>query len=277
MKLIRRALLLTAILCFVACMVLLLNITAANPTRRRYSSRIPLTGAPATSQQIGEDGERVLAADLHLPRNETAGQRQIFCKSQRDIPADNNRCVAYYAALGASFRRPDFLTDTLILESKNRAVMDEDDRDLLSQIGDYSLVAILLHRPLWIFTRVDTEVADKYVQLAEATGGGLVRYFSVPGWVDPIDRAAKPGLLLSGSVASITTFWELAARRRQRHILRRSVHALPSSDMPRAPVVEPEDTTRAPRQAHSPDPLGNMLDALERVEEAIRKARRKLE
>jgi len=276
MKLMRRALLLTAILCFVVCIVLLLNFTAANPTRRRYSSRVPLLGAPATSQQIGADGDRVLAADLHIARNETAGQRQTFCKSPTDIPADNNRCVAYYAALGASFRRPDFLTDTLILESKNRSVMDEDDRDLLSQIGDYSLVAILLHRPLWIFTRVDTEVADKYVQLAEATGGGLVRYFSVPGWVDPVERTAKPGLLLSGSVAGITTLWELTARRRQPRTRRRSVSALLGWDTSPAPAVEPEETI-APRKAHSPDPLGNMRDALERVEEAIRKARRKLE
>jgi hypothetical protein len=53
-----------------ACVVLLLNFTAPNPTGRRYSSESPLMTGQGSAQQIGLSAERVLARDLGIARNE---------------------------------------------------------------------------------------------------------------------------------------------------------------------------------------------------------------
>ncbi len=79
MKKIRRIVFLLALISLVASVVLLMNITAPNPTGRRYSSEVPLVGRQANAQQIGADGERILSNDLHLPNNNEADQRQCIC------------------------------------------------------------------------------------------------------------------------------------------------------------------------------------------------------
>lgn len=281
MHIIRRLLLILGLILFGISVVLLLNVTAPNPTHRRYSSRVPyITSERGKSQQMGEDGERVISADTGIVRNESSGQRFTFCKKAADVPTENGRCVAYYAALTPSFRRPDFLTDTLILESKNVKIMDEDDRDLLSQISDYSLVALTTRRALWIYTRVDTDVAEKYVRLAEATGGGLVRYFSVPGWIDPVDQSARGGLALSGGVVGLISLWEIVRNRRRMAAKRIQVTRTPrdtgtsqgSSVYPSAPKPDP----RTPRSPRVPDPVGKATDAVNRAQDAVDQTRRKL-
>ncbi len=50
--------------------VLLLNITAPNPTHRRYSSEVPLTTGQGASRDLGDSGERTLAKDLDQLRND---------------------------------------------------------------------------------------------------------------------------------------------------------------------------------------------------------------
>src|ERR1700694_1530872 len=127
MRRLRLGLLLLSLCVFAVSAVLLLNITAPNPTHRRYSSWMPRSTKPATSQEIGADGELVLSGDLGLPRNSVGNAQQDICRTKTAVPTEGGRCIAYYAGLSTSFRRPDFVSDTLIVESKNVATLDEDD------------------------------------------------------------------------------------------------------------------------------------------------------
>lgn len=265
MKRFRRGLLVLSIFSFAISVVLLLNTTAPNPTHRRYSSRVVLATGQGSSQDIGKDAEEVLANDVNIPRNETSATRQYFCRTNDTAPA-GGKCITYYVGLTASFRRPDFISDTLIIESKNRVDLSEDDRDLLNQIGDYSLVAITLNRPLWIYTRVNTSVDPKYYQLAEATGGGIVAYFAIDGYSDPVDTASRAGLGTSGSVIGVMALWTLNNRR---HRIRRSI---PVQEAPTSPVAQPSSTPS--KSAHA---LKKAIDAVDRAHGATQQARDKLD
>jgi len=295
---VRRLIFSIGLFAFIGCFVLVLNITAPNPTHRRYSSRIPLTTSISnSSQSIGLDGETVLSADLGLPSNNAADQRLCFCRGANLKPDNCVGCAAYYAALTASFRMPDFISSRVIVESKNRQTLAQDDHDLLNQIGDYSLVAISLHRPLWIYVRVNSEVDPIYEQLAAATQGGLVRYFNVSGYSDPIDQAATVGLVLSGTMVLIIGLWELILYRRRMRVQRASYVALspvPQLGRPtdnRRSLPKPrsfpgrEDTHNAgspspkvpPRLPGSPaSPLSKTIEALENANKAAKQTREKL-
>lgn len=265
MRRMRLSLLLISLCGFVACVVLLLNITAPNPTHRRYSSWMPRSGKPANSQEIGLDGELALSRDLGLPRNSIAGQQQDICRSKTVVPTEGGRCAAYYAGLTTSFRRPDFVSDTLIVESKNVQTLDEDDRDLLGQIGDYALIALTLHRPLWLYTRVNTTIDPKYFQVVEATGGGIVRYFTVPTFSDSADDFSKAGLALSGLCIVVLITGEVVLRRPRRAL--------------NVPVRRTNPPTRATAEAtprptpRTPDPVGDALDAMRLAEDAVQRTR----
>src|SRR5262245_22384485 len=77
MKRLRRVAFAITLVVLIGCVVLLLNFTAPNPTRRRYSSRVvEITGNP---QSIGRDAENVLALDLGLPNNNEPDQRLCIC------------------------------------------------------------------------------------------------------------------------------------------------------------------------------------------------------
>jgi hypothetical protein len=76
MKFLRRALFFAATCVLLVNLVILLDITAPNPTHRRHSSRPPLTSGQATANDIGRDAEDILARDLGLPRNDDPGQRR---------------------------------------------------------------------------------------------------------------------------------------------------------------------------------------------------------
>ena len=117
--LLRRLSFIIGLFIFVGSLILVLNVTAPNPTHRRYSSRVILTSATSKSSQvIGADGEQVLAADLKLPSNNNVDQRLCFCKGAAFKLDNCLGCAAYYAALTASFRIPDFLSSDLIVEFK---------------------------------------------------------------------------------------------------------------------------------------------------------------
>jgi hypothetical protein len=191
--------------------LLLLNMTAPNPTGRRYSSLPPLT--VGDGKQIGASAEWILARDLRLPNNNAADQRQCICGSGRRTPADCNSCVHSLSAMGSSYRIPDFISPHFIAESKNRSNLMYSGREV-DQLQDYALAALMLKIPLWVYVRVDTPVAPEFIALVESTGGGVIRYFTTEGFVDPVDRAAWAGLL--GSVPLGAAAFYLGFRRPQK-------------------------------------------------------------
>jgi hypothetical protein len=73
--------------------------------------------------------------------------------------------------------------------------------DQIEQITDYAEAATALNVPLWLFTRVDTTLSPEYYSILEATGGAIVPYFATPGYGDPVDTAARVGLI--GSLSAI--------------------------------------------------------------------------
>jgi hypothetical protein len=85
--------------------------------------------------------------------------------------------------------------------------------DQVDQIADYVTAAQVMQRPLWLFVRVDTILDPVFYQLAESTGGGVVRYFATPGYVDPVDQAASKALPIAAILVIITGVWEVGAQR----------------------------------------------------------------
>ncbi|MCU0499900.1 MAG: hypothetical protein MUF87_21325 [Anaerolineae bacterium] len=164
--------------------LLLLNITAPNPTGRRYSSEIVLTtGGPSA---IGVSGERILSEDLGLPRNDIGSGR--MCVYQAHLLPCTHSSQGY---------RPDFINERWIIDAKNRKELNSD----YDQLTAFAEVAMQTGRSFWIYVRVDTVVDPVFVELTESTGGGVVSYFRVEGWQDPVDRIAQ--VILIGSILVI--------------------------------------------------------------------------
>jgi hypothetical protein len=209
MKLLRRLALLIAFIITLTCIVLLLNFTAPNPTGRRYSSAAPLVSGSA--QNIGLSGEQILAQDLRLPRNDDPDQRQCICNNANAIPGDCNTCIAFSSTI-TTYRRPDFVGANFIAESKNRQNLLYTFTDQVEQISDYVTAAQLLKRPLWLYIRVDTRLDPEFYRLVESTGGGVVTYFTTPGYVDPVDQTSRSLLVGTLVILAILGVWEIGAR-----------------------------------------------------------------
>ncbi len=206
----------------VVSVTLLLNFTAPNPTGRRYSSESPTTTGQGTTEEIGLSGERILSRDLGLPRNDSPDFRQCICSQlpphYGSPPLSECRVCIAQVQLTASFRRPDFIGFDYIAESKNSNNLLYTGREV-DQIGDYALAARAMNKPLWIFIRVNTNIDTEFIRLAESTGGGVVPYFTVPGYVDPIDQAATAGLFVGSagaglSLIGLTRPWRRFMRRK---------------------------------------------------------------
>lgn len=210
MQRIRIAILSTSILVMVGAIVLLLNFTAPNPTGRRYSSEMPMTSGQGSAQEIGLEGERILARDLRLADNNAPGRSLCICSTTRngEVPSACSVCVVDIDLKGEAYRIPDFLSPMLIADSKNVKLFHIVPSDL-NQIEDYAVAASALGVPLWLYMRVDTEVKQVIYDLAASTGGGVVHYFSVPGWVDPIDHAARIALLMGSGGLLFGIVWPL--------------------------------------------------------------------
>ncbi|MEP7289496.1 MAG: hypothetical protein ABI947_27420 [Chloroflexota bacterium] len=202
---------LALVACFVS-VILLLNFTAPNPTGRRYSSRMPLSTRQGSANQIGLDGERVLSDDLRLPRNDAPDQLQCLCNKPGYSDPANCRVCIVSVQLTAAYRRPDFVAPAFIAESKNAQNLYYDSRDL-QQITDFAMAARALKRPLWVYTRVNTNLDSEFYRIVESTGGGVVPYFTVAGYVDPMDTAASRVAFGSGIAIIVLGLWEFAARR----------------------------------------------------------------
>jgi hypothetical protein len=214
-KIIRRVAFVLALLGIIVCIVLLLNFTASNPTHRRYSSKTPLTTGQASGYDIGSDAERILSKDLGLPRNEQPDERQCICGVATAVPRTAcNTCVVHLTTVD-SYRRPDFVSSKFIAEAKNRQNLLVGDRDF-AQIRDYADAAKALDMPLWVFVRVDTTVESEYREIVRSTGGDMVFYFTVPGYEDPTDAAAKKGILICSGVGIAAVVLEFKSRRAPR-------------------------------------------------------------
>ncbi|MBX3064915.1 MAG: hypothetical protein KF726_18175 [Anaerolineae bacterium] len=211
MKKLRRLALAISLICALISIVLLLNFTAPNPTGRRYSSEIPLTTGQGRAQEIGSDGERVLAQDLRLPNNNDADQLKCICNSGQPDPNQCSVCLAN-VTMQSPFRRPDFIGTNFIAEVKNAQNLLYDSRDL-EQIRDYALAAKAMGQPLWLYTRVNTNFDAEFERLVNETGGGVVRYLTVSGYVDPVDETARSVLGWALLIGVITGAWEIGSRR----------------------------------------------------------------
>jgi hypothetical protein len=226
--------------------VLLRNFTAPNPTGRRYSSEMPLTTRQGSSTEIGRSGEAVLGKDLRLPNNNDAGQRQCICSNAaQSKPTPCFVCLANLSEMSRDHRIPDFVGSGFIAESKNEQGLLYSGREV-DQLNDYALAARMMRARLWVYVRVDTDVAPEFIRLAEVTGGGVVRYFVVPGYIDPIDRAAQTVFALSLSIlATVGVGWLLSHRFKKL----RQVVSSPSPKPPRPPKQSPDPATKAIRKA----------------------------
>jgi hypothetical protein len=269
------------------CIVLLLNRTSPNPTYRRYSSIKTIATSDTTNPKtVGDSGEAALAIDSKLPNNNDADQKQCICGSPARKPPSCNSCAIYYSGITASFRIPDFMNEGLILESKNRVVLDADDHDLLNQLADFSTAATLSHRQLWIYTRVDTQVDDAYYQLAKATGGDVVPYFTRDGLPpDPVDAGSLGSLAASGMLVGLCFNTEVRYRRQRMQnrtaIPVRPVRVDPPPTRPAAvpPSAPPPSSPllNSPHPPAPPNPIDETMDALNRASESAKHTRNRID
>jgi len=203
-----RYLLAAGIVLFVICAILLLDFTAPNPTGRRYSS-VPINTLLSTTDK-GIQGEDILAADLHLPNNNSPDQLVCFCNSTNISsrpPLNECRTCSAYAQTITTYRRPDFFGKNFVAEVKNaQGLLYEYDKQL-EQISDYAIAAKSLGIPLWLYVRVNSEIHPEYYRIVEATGGAIVHYLTEPGYIDPVDRISQIGLFISLLVIGVAFTW----------------------------------------------------------------------
>jgi hypothetical protein len=218
MQSLRRLILAASFLSAIVCIILLLNFTAPNPTGRRYSSEI----APypqSISVDGGESGfkaERILSKDLKTPHNNEAEQKCVCASSYAPNRSPGiygcNVCTVYSNTIsGRSFFVPDFVTASYIAESKNtRPFPPSGDKD---QLTNFVLMATNLKMPLWVFVRQDTQIDSAFAAVIANTGGGVVRYFTYPGYIDPVDLAAWRGLAISLLIFLVALILPFGVRR----------------------------------------------------------------
>jgi hypothetical protein len=256
MRTLRRLSLVTALTIGAVCVLLLLNITAPNPTGRRYSSQTPLTTGEGNAGEIGGDGERILAADLRLPNNNLPDQRQCVCGLAGAAPGGCNVCVARSPQI-ANFRIPDFVGPGYIAEAKNvQQLLVAQDRNY-QQISEIAAAAREVGMPFWVYVRVDTFVDPAFFVLFDGMQGGIVYYFAVPGYVDTTDSIAGIGLVLVIMLLIVFVAWAWFA------------HKTGPTDEP--PPPEP------PKRKAQPDPMRKATDAEDFAQRMKARARRRID
>lgn len=208
-KVVARSLMVLSVVVFIFSGIALLNFTAPNPTGRRYSSEIPLTTGQASSGDIGADAERILAQDLSLPNNNDSGERQCLCNTAQytaNPPGQCRVCRASSPRIG-NFRIPDFMGADFIGESKNVLALRMADNNVFRQLQDMAMVAEDAGLAFWVFVRVNTQIDPNYLALFDNIKGGIVYYFAVPGYIDPVDQIARISLLLAVLVFGGMMLW----------------------------------------------------------------------
>lgn len=253
LKVLRRVLLGLGMVALLISAVLLLNVTAPNPTRRRYSSEMPLTTRQGTANEIGASAETILSKDLGLPRNDDPTERRCVCNAAGAMdPSSCNSCIVTSPAI-ATFRRPDFVGNGFIAESKNSVGLLYESRDF-AQITDFVAAATVLRLPLWVYVRVNTSVPPTLEQRVSATGGGVVYYFTVPDYHDPVDVAAtrwRDLALLVVAVMGAAELWDQALARRRRQVATRPAQSptTPARRLPQNPIIRAEQSVRQAEEA----------------------------
>jgi hypothetical protein len=214
---------------------------------------MPLTTGQGQSGAIGLSGERILAKDLHLPPNDSPDQLQCFCNSATHAsapPPKGCRVCLVSVQLTGPYRRPDFVARAFIAESKNAQNLYYENRDL-QEITDYATAARAMNMPLWVFTRVNTNIDSEFTRVVNTTGGGVVPYFTVPGWVDPVNQAARIGLISSALVIAVFSLFGM--------FLRRGLH------------IRPVAAYHRPKNPK--DPLGRAVDSVDNLGNFTKKSK----
>ena len=254
MKRVVRGVFNVALVVFVISVLLLLNITAPNPTHRRYSSQMPLTTGQGSGKTIGDSAEVILSTDLHLPNNNAADQRQCLCKNMSSANGKACNLCLPVNDLQSDFRVPDFIAPDFMAESKNTQNLLYTGREY-DQISDYALASKLLNRPLWVYIRVDTVVDPTFYEMVHATGGNVVPYFTVPGYIDPVDDAARK----SGAASSGILFCFFLVKWRSR----RQRNDLPAPKVMTIAVGSNPDSEAARKITHVEDFATSAKDRLQ--------------
>lgn len=268
MKTFRHLLLLLLLIGSVVCVILLLNFTAPNPTGRRYSSAMPPTTGQGSAGLLGAEGELILARDLGLLNNNTPGQKRCVCNSLLYSQAPPTECQLCFASSPeiSNYRIPDFVGDGFFAESKNAASIHSDSRDY-QQIQDFVAAAVISRQPVWVFVRVNTRFDPTLEMAVQSTGGAVVYYFNVPGWVDPVDEAARSGLIAAVPLLILLLVWEVRAVR------------IPAERVKPPQPSAPVQATKPPRRRRDALEIAiKSTEELERFKQRIKdKARRDLE
>lgn len=235
MRILRRTILFTALIALIICGLLLLNITAPNPTGRRYSSDI--VSYTAGSQVIGRQGENALARDLNLPRNEESDQRACVCNLEfaesGTLPGRCDICMTYYEEMTNTSNIPDFVSTRFIAEAKNVIMLNQPS----DQMRAFIFAAQELNLPLWVYVRVNTDIPSVYEELIAATGGGVVYYLRDESYVDPVDRAAQIGILIASGVILLVVGGDMFVTRFRR------------SNAPETPKPPPQQAAKRQQRA----------------------------
>lgn len=237
-RFVHRLLLLLALVVIGASALVLGHVNVENPTGRRYASEaIPVAA--------GDPAERVLSADLNVPNNNFATQRQCACNSRYQgftPPPMCDVCFAYATTI-TNWRQPDFVTTSYIADSKNTVSLV----DPGGQLTDFATIAEALDIPLWVYVRQDTTVRVSLRTMIEETGGGVVFYFVPAGYRDPYDTAAQVAIGVSLVVIFVTLIAGQIFKRAPR------------------PKIEPSSPT-------VPPPSGDgLLDQMEQLKEKTRR------
>ena len=242
-----------ALCLFIISVILLLNFTAPNPTGRRYSSATPRTTGQGSANELGGDGERILGSDLHLPNNNESNQRKCVCSMTGSTPpGDCNVCLSQ-SPLVENYRIPDFVGRDFIAEAKNvRQLLVSHDRDF-QQISAFADAARATGRAFWLYVRVDTFVEPPYAALFDGIKGGIVYYFSVPGYVDTVDQLASIGLAVAILVLIVILISALLR------------------------PIRPVSVSRPPRRRRTIDPVGKLNEAEDFLRRARERARREMD
>jgi hypothetical protein len=249
----RRIVLLIALLVLVVSVILLMNITAPNPTHRRYSSEMPITTGQDNKLK-GDSAEAILSTDLHLPNNNSANQKQCLCGSS----TSNGGCKVCIAKIpGNTNRIPDFVSDGFIADSKNEQgllyIGNKHDTD---QIRDFVVASLLTNRRLYIYVRMNTTVSPEFDQLVESTGGAVVPYFTFPGYIDSVDITARES-------AGVSVFLLIGLAWLEWNSIRNRNFKLPKTHSPKSPQpVNPVDGA-ARKIAHAEDFAASAKDRLQ--------------
>ncbi|QPC82069.1 hypothetical protein G4Y79_20660 [Phototrophicus methaneseepsis] len=224
---IRRVVGLLMVIIIIVSVVMLMNITAPNPTGRRYSSEI-VEVVESTVRERGTDGERILAKDLNTENNNLIGQ--CICNGTAN-PAQTSKCTVCSVRIEMTntTRLPDFITDNYIAEAKNRLDWMSRYGDQREQITDYAAAAIQLGVPLWVFVRVNTIVDEGMYDIVRSTGGDIVHYFAIEGYQDPVNIIALVALIVAIGVVLFIVWREFRETRHMTDIYR-DVPDVPEND-----------------------------------------------